>query len=54
MIAESRSTQDIADILCVSTSTVKTHRAKIMEKLQIDNMTDLIKLAVRLGIVEVD
>lgn len=54
MIAESRSTQDIADILCVSPSTVKTHRAKIMEKLQIDNMTDLIKMAVRLGIVDVD
>ena len=52
MIAESRSTQDIADILCLSPSTVKTHRAKIMEKLKIDNMTQLIKLAMRLGIVD--
>lgn len=54
MIAESRSTKDIADILCVSPSTVKTHRANIMEKLQIDNMTDLIRMAVRLGIVDVE
>jgi two-component system response regulator NreC len=54
MIAESRSTKDIADILCISPSTVKTHRGKIMEKLQIDNMTDLIKLAVRLGIVDIE
>lgn len=54
MIAESRSTKDIADILCVSPSTIKTHRANIMEKLQIDNMTDLIKLAIRLGIVDVE
>jgi two-component system, NarL family, response regulator NreC len=54
MIAESRSTKDIADILFISPSTVKTHRAKIMEKLQIDNMTDLIRLAVRLGIVDIE
>ena len=32
MIAESRSTKDIADILCVSPSTVKTHRANIMRE----------------------
>lgn len=54
MIAESRTTKDMADVLFVSPSTIKTHRAKIMEKLQIDNMTDLIKLAVRLGIVDID
>jgi DNA-binding NarL/FixJ family response regulator len=54
MIAESRATQDIAEILCLSPSTVKTHRARIMEKLKIDNMTQLIKLAVRLGIVEIE
>jgi two-component system response regulator NreC len=54
MIAESRPTQDIAEILCLSPSTVKTHRARIMEKLKIDNMTQLIKLAVRLGIVEIE
>lgn len=54
MIAESRPTPDIAEILCLSPSTVKTHRAKIMEKLKIDNMTQLIKLAVRLGIVDVE
>ena len=51
MIAENRSTKDIADILWVSPNTVKNHRANIMEKLQIDNLTDLIRMAVRLGIV---
>jgi len=54
MIAESRSTKEVADILCVSPSTVKTHRVNIMEKLQIENLTDLIKLAVRMGIVDID
>lgn len=54
MIAEGRSTKDISDILCISPSTVKTHRANIMEKLQIDNITQLVKFAVRLGIVDYD
>lgn len=52
MIAEGRATRDIADILCISPSTVKSHRAKIMEKLQVDNVSHLIQFAIRLGIVE--
>jgi len=52
MIAEGRSTKEVSDILCISPSTVKTHRANIMEKLQIANITQLIKFAVRLGIVD--
>ena len=53
MIAEGHSTKKIADILCVSPSTVKTHRANIMEKLQLDNISRLIQFAIRLGIVDV-
>lgn len=53
IIAEGRSTKEVADILCVSPSTVKTHRANIMEKLQIDNISQLIQFAIRLGIVDV-
>jgi len=53
MIAEGRSTKEVAEILCVSPSTVKTHRANIMEKLKIDNISQLIQFAIRLGIVDV-
>ncbi len=52
MIAEGHSTKKIAEILCVSPSTVKTHRANIMEKLQLQNISLLIQFAIRLGIVE--
>jgi two-component system response regulator NreC len=52
MIAEGRSTKEIADILCLSPSTVKTHRANIMEKLEMDNISQLIQFAIHLGIVE--
>ena len=52
MIAEGRSTKEVAEILCLSPSTVKTHRANIMEKLGKDNISQLIQFAIHLGIVE--
>ncbi len=54
LIAEGYSTKQIADMLCVSTSTVKTHRAKIMEKLNLDTHAKLIRYAIQLGLVERD
>lgn len=53
MVAEGRSTKEISDILCVSPSTVKTHRANIMEKLQLQNISQLIQFAIRIGIVDI-
>ena len=53
MVAEGRSTKEISDILCISPSTVKTHRSKIMEKLQVENISQLIHFAIRLGIVDI-
>lgn len=54
IIAEGRSTKEIAAILCISPSTVKTHRTKIMEKLEIDNISQLIQFAVRIGIINIE
>lgn len=53
MMAEGHSTREIAGILYVSISTVKTHRANIMEKLQMDSLSQLIKFAIELGLVEI-
>lgn len=53
MIAEGRSTREISDILCVSPSTVKTHRTNIMEKLNMTNMSQLIQFAIQLGLVSI-
>ena len=53
MIAEGRSTKQIAEILFVSPSTIKTHRANIMEKLEMQNISQLIQFAIHLGIVEI-
>ncbi len=52
MIAEGHSTREISEILCISPSTVKTHRSKIMEKLRIENISQLVQFAIRIGIVD--
>lgn len=54
MIAEGHSTKAISDLLCVSPSTVKTHRRKIMEKLEVNGTAQLIHLGVSLGLVDPD
>ena len=53
IIAEGHSTREISEILCISPSTVKTHRAKIMEKLRIENISQLVQFAIRIGIVDI-
>lgn len=52
LIAEGRSSRTIADMLCVSLSTVKTHRAKIMEKLVAKSSVQLAHIAIQLGLVD--
>ena len=54
LLAEGRTTRDIAEILVISVKTVETHRANLMHKLDIDNLADLIKYAVRKGVITLD
>jgi DNA-binding NarL/FixJ family response regulator len=54
LIAEGYTSRQIADTLVLSIKTVMTHRANIMEKLGIHNKTDLIKLAIRHGLIQPD
>jgi len=51
LLVEGRETSETADILCISLKTVKKHRANIMKKLNIHNMVELVKYAVKIGIV---
>ena len=52
LIAEGHSTRQIAEMLCVSISTIKSHRAKIMEKLDVDTPVKLVHFAIQLGLVD--
>lgn len=52
LIAEGFSAKKIAEMLFISTSTVKSHRTKIMDKLGIDSPTHLVRIAINLGLVD--
>jgi DNA-binding NarL/FixJ family response regulator len=54
LIAEGHTSREIAEMLFLSLKTVLGHRAKIMEKLDLHNRTELIKFAMRKGLVSVD
>ncbi len=51
LIAEGRTSREIAEMLFISLKTVVGHRAKIMEKLDLHNRTELVKYAIRKGLV---
>ncbi len=54
LVAEGLTNQEIADLLSVSVKTVLGHRTSLMEKLGIHNRTELIKYAIRKGLIVVD
>ena len=53
LVAEGYSTQEIADILVVSPKTVEGHKTRLMAKLDIHNRIDLVKYALRKGIINI-
>jgi DNA-binding NarL/FixJ family response regulator len=53
LIAEGYTTQQIADMLVVSPKTVEGHRTNLMAKLGLRNRVELVKYAVRKGIISI-
>jgi DNA-binding NarL/FixJ family response regulator len=52
LIAEGNSTKEIAEKLHVSVKTVETHRAQLMERLDIRDVAGLVRYAIRTGLIE--
>jgi DNA-binding NarL/FixJ family response regulator len=52
LLAEGKSNNEIAEVLYISAKTVETHRAHIMEKLNLHSIAELVHYAIRNQIVE--
>lgn len=54
LVAEGRSNKEVADELGISVKTAMSHREHIMEKLDLHSRTELIRFAIRQGIIRFD
>lgn len=54
LIAEGRTTKQIAQMLKISVKTVETHRAQLMERLDIHDVAGLVRYAIIVGLIEVE
>jgi DNA-binding NarL/FixJ family response regulator len=54
LIAEGHSTKEIARRLNISVKTVESHRAQLMERLDIHDVAGLVRYAIKKGLVKVD
>lgn len=52
LVAEGKSNKEIAEALCISVKTVEVHKAKLMEKMGTKNYADLVKLAIKKGLID--
>jgi DNA-binding NarL/FixJ family response regulator len=52
LIAEGRSSKEIAALLVISVKTVERHRANVLQKLEMRDRTELTRYAIRIGLIE--
>jgi len=52
LIAEGKTNKEVAAVLNISVFTVDAHRGRIMEKLNVHNVNELVRFAVRNGLVD--
>ena len=51
LVAEGKSSKEIADVLSISPATVETHRTHLLQKLGLRNTAEVVRYAARRGIV---
>jgi DNA-binding NarL/FixJ family response regulator len=52
LIAEGKTTKDIASVLHLSVKTAESHRSNIMNRLNVHNVASLVRYAIRHGMIE--
>jgi DNA-binding NarL/FixJ family response regulator len=51
LVADGKSNKEVASLLSISVKTAMTHRENLMEKLSLHSRTDLIRFAIRSGVI---
>lgn len=54
LVAEGKSNKEVADVLGISVKTAMSHREHVMEKLSLHNRTELVRLALKLGVIRIE
>jgi DNA-binding NarL/FixJ family response regulator len=54
LVAEGHSNKEVAELLGISVKTAMSHREHLMEKLDLHSRTELIKFALREGVIRID
>lgn len=54
LVAEGKSNKEVADVLGISVKTAMTHREHVMEKLAVHNRTELVRFAIKRGVIRVE
>lgn len=53
LLAEGKSTREVSEILFISVKTVGTHKQNLLEKLELRSTADLVKYALKKGIIHI-
>ncbi len=54
LVAEGKSNKETAEVLGISVKTAMSHREHVMEKLHLHNRTELVRLALKLGVIRIE
>lgn len=54
LVAEGKSNKEVAELLDISVKTAMTHREHVMQKLNLHSRTELIKFALRRGVIRIE
>jgi len=54
LLAAGKSYSEIADLLYLSENTIRSHKARIMQKLELDDIPGLVKFAIKHGLSTLD
>jgi DNA-binding NarL/FixJ family response regulator len=54
LVAEGKSNKETAEVLGISVKTAMSHREHVMEKLHLHNRTELVRFALKLGVIRIE